>query len=277
MKASKSQAKGRIYKTLHEIPWLKQVTQDSQEFLKWRRNAQMAILNTFGKDNGHIEEFNRITYRSGVAYVGAPEKNRCLAQEVFLQGLNEAEALLQSMVEEIEEYWVDESVALSVPESVVPNQPLDSKLVFVVHGRDEAATQTVARFLESLDLEPVILQEQPNASRTIIEKFEDYSQVGFAVVLCMPDDIGALATEPDQLRSRPRQNVVLEWGFFLGKIGRERVCALLKGNVEIPSDYSGVVYIEMDDSQGWQLKLVKELSSAGFPVDANKLVQRLMG
>ena len=274
MKPSKSQAKGRIQTASDEIPGLKQVTQDSQDFLKWRRNAQMAIFNTFEKDNGHLEEFDRISYRSGVAYVGAPEKNRVLAEEAFLQGLNEAEALLQSMIEEIEEYWPEESAATSTPQTVVPNQPLDSKQVFVVHGRDDGAKQTVARFLESLELKPIILQEQPNAGRTIIEKFEEYSQVGFVVILCTPDDVGALATEPDQLRSRPRQNVVLEWGFFLGKIGRERVCALVKGGVEIPSDYSGVVYIEMDDSNGWQLQLVKELYNAGLPVDANRLLRK---
>ena len=274
MKPSKSQAKGRIQKALDEIPGLKQVTQDSQEFLKWRRNAQMAIFNTFEKDNGHLEEFDRISYRSGVAYVGAPEKNRALAEEAFLQGLNEAEALLQSMVEEIEEYWVEESGAPSAPQSVVVNQPLSSKQVFVVHGRDEGAKQTVARFLESLELKPVILQEQPNAGRTIIEKFEDYAQVGFAVILCTPDDVGALAAERDNLKSRPRQNVVLEWGFFLGRIGRGRVCALIKGDVEIPSDYSGVVYVKMDESPGWQFELVKELYNAGLPVDANRLLQK---
>ena len=130
----------------------------------------------------------------------------------------------------------------------------------------------MARFLENLELEPVILQEQPNEGRTIIEKFEEYAQVGFAVILCTPDDVGALATEQAQLKPRPRQNVLLEWGFFLGLIGRGRVCALVKGDVEIPSDYSGVVYIQMDDSQGWQFQLLRELHKAGLPVDANRLL-----
>ena len=176
------------------------------------------------------------------------------------------------MVDEIEEYWVEAGPASSTPALPTADVTPNSKQVFVVSGRDEGTTDTVARFLENLKLDPVILQEQPNEGRTIIEKFEEYAEVGFAVVLCTPDDVGALATQQDKLQPRPRQNVVLEWGFFLGRIGRERVCALFKGDVEIPSDYSGVIYIKMDDSQGWQIQLARELRQAGFPVDANRIL-----
>lgn len=143
--------------------------------------------------------------------------------------------------------------------------------VFVVHGRDEGTRSIVARFLESLKLEAIILQEQANEGRTVIEKFEDYADVGFAVVLCTPDDIGKLDAEGEELRPRPRQNVVLEWGFFLGSLRRNRVCALLKGDVEIPSDYAGVVYIKLDESEGWRTQLAIELQRAGLPVDLNDL------
>ena len=227
----------------------------------------MAITHTFGDDTRHLKEFHDIRYSSIVL-------DDAFEQSAYEGGLEMAAALLESMVEEIEEYWSEESATTSTPQTVIPNQPLNSKQVFVVHGRDEAATQTVARFLESLELTPIILQEQSNEGRTIIEKFEEYAQVGFAIILCTPDDVGALATERENLKSRPRQNVVLEWGFFLGKIGRERVCALLRGDVEIPSDYSGVVYIKMDESQSWQFELAKELYSAGLPVDANRLLQK---
>ena len=146
-----------------------------------------------------------------------------------------------------------------------------SNRVFVVHGRDEGTRSIVARFLESLNLEAIILQERANEGRTIIEKFEDYADVGFAVVLCTPDDVCKLDTEGEELRPRPRQNVVLEWGFFLGSLRRNRVCALLKGDVEIPSDYAGVVYIRLDESGGWQTQLAIELQRAGLPVDLNDL------
>jgi predicted nucleotide-binding protein len=144
--------------------------------------------------------------------------------------------------------------------------------IFIVHGHDESAKQAVARFIEKLGLKAIILHEQPNAGRTIIEKFEDYANVGFAVVLMTPDDVGATKDKKDQLLPRARQNVVFELGFFVGKLGRNRVCALHKEEVEIPSDYTGVLYVAMDEDGGWQLKLAKEIKAAGIPVDLNKVI-----
>ncbi len=143
--------------------------------------------------------------------------------------------------------------------------------IFVIHGHDESSRETAARFLERLGLEPVILHEQPNKGRTIIEKFEEHAQVGFAVVLLTPDDVGALANDKNNQKPRARQNVIFEFGYFIGKLGRERVCALVKGNVETPSDYDGVIYIQLDGSDGWKLRLIKELKSVGFKVDANQV------
>ena len=167
-------------------------------------------------------------------------------------------------------YPQDEARQPSTTEAIDTNGYVNTNQIFVVHGRDDGTTAIVTRFLEQLKLSPIVLQEEPNKGRTIIEKFEEYSNVEFAVVLCTPDDEGKLVGETD-LKHRPRQNVVLEWGFFLGKIGRERVFALVKGDVEIPSDYSGVLYIPMDDSDGWQTKLAKELKTAGLPIDLNRL------
>ena len=115
----------------------------------------------------------------------------------------------------------------------------------------------------------MILHEQPNQGRTIIEKFEEHAQVGFAVVLLTPDDVGSLKGENNHLKPRARQNVIFEFGFFIGRLGRHRVCALTKGDVEIPSDYDGVVYVPLDDHGAWKMKLVKELKAAEFDVDAN--------
>lgn len=144
--------------------------------------------------------------------------------------------------------------------------------VFIVHGHEEESKQSLARFLEKLEIEVVILHEQPNRGRTIIEKFEDYTEVSFAVVLLTPDDLGAREDEQDHLQPRARQNVILELGFFIGKLGRERVCALYKGELEIPSDFSGVIWIRMDTEGAWQFKLARELRAAGFEIDLNKLV-----
>lgn len=168
------------------------------------------------------------------------------------------------------QYPQDEACQPSTTESTDINGHITSKKIFVVHGRDDGTRAIVTRFLEQLELFPIVLQEEPNKGRTIIEKFEEYSNVGFAVILCTPDDKGQLVGETN-LKHRPRQNVVLEWGFFLGKIGRERVFALVKGDVEIPSDYSGVLNIEMDDAGGWQMRLAKELKTAGLSIDLNCL------
>jgi predicted nucleotide-binding protein len=144
--------------------------------------------------------------------------------------------------------------------------------IFIVHGHDESAKQSVARFIERLELRAVILHEQPNAGRTIIEKFEEYSNVGFAVVLLTPDDIGYPKDKPDEGKPRSRQNVIFELGFFVGKLGRERVCALYKEGVEVPSDFQGVLYVEMDTRGGWRLELVREIKHVGIEVDMNKVV-----
>ncbi|MDH5640562.1 MAG: nucleotide-binding protein [Nitrospira sp.] len=146
-------------------------------------------------------------------------------------------------------------------------EPMRGQQVFIVHGHDDATKKTVTTFIESLGLHAVVLHDQPNSGRTIIEKFEAHSNVGFAVVLLTPDDIGASSKDRENSQPRARQNVILELGFFLGKIGREKVCVLYKEGVEIPSDYQGVLYTPYDSSGSWRSQLVKELKHAGFAVD----------
>ncbi len=147
-----------------------------------------------------------------------------------------------------------------------------SRKVFIVHGRNNEAQQTISRFLEKLDLQPIILHEQPNKGKTIIEKFETYSDVSFAVVLLTPDDQGFQKNSSKEIRDRARQNVILELGFFLGRLGRSRVCPIYWEGVEIPSDYDGVVYVPFDEADGWKLKLAREIKQAGIDVDLNKAI-----
>jgi predicted nucleotide-binding protein len=144
--------------------------------------------------------------------------------------------------------------------------PADRK-VFVVHGHDEGAREAVARYLEKLGFEAIILHEQANKGRTVIEKIEAHGEVGFAVVLLTPDDVGSL--KGDDLQPRARQNVLLELGYFVGRLGRSRVCALKRGEVEVPSDFGGVVYETFDDRGAWKTALGKELEAAGFEIDWN--------
>jgi hypothetical protein len=141
----------------------------------------------------------------------------------------------------------------------------DNRKVFVVHGHAEKPKQAVAGFLRSGGLEPIILHEQPNEGKTIIEKFEKHSDVvGFAVVLLTPDDFGGPAGHREKALPRARKNVVLELGYFMGKLGRGRVCCLYVEGVELPSDYQGVLWLPYGDSGAWRDQLAKELSAAGI-------------
>jgi predicted nucleotide-binding protein len=147
--------------------------------------------------------------------------------------------------------------------------------IFVVHGHDEEMKQSVARTLEKLDLEPLILHEQPNGGRTVIEKLMDYGQIAsFAVVLLSPDDLAHQVSEdPTKAQYRARQNVILELGFFLGKLGRSQVVVIHKeaDKFEMPSDFAGVLFVPYDSRGTWQFELVRELKEAGYKVDANVL------
>jgi predicted nucleotide-binding protein len=157
---------------------------------------------------------------------------------------------------------------------MAPISPITRK-VFVVHGHDGEAKETVARFLEKLELDPIILHEQPNQGRTVIEKFEtSSSDVAFAVVLLTPDDLGCAASAPSDSRARARQNVILELGYFLGRLGRTRVCALHRGGVELPSDFQGVVYIEFDSAGAWKAKLAQEFVEAKLTIKIEGLINK---
>lgn len=145
---------------------------------------------------------------------------------------------------------------------------MKKKKVFIVHGHDDAAKETTARFLEKAGVEPIILHEQANGGRTIIEKIEDYSDVAYAVVLYTECDVGRdRKADSKELKFRARQNVVFEHGYLMGKLGRNRVFALVKGDVEKPGDISGVVYTTMDDKGGWKIELLKDMKQAGVDTD----------
>lgn len=144
--------------------------------------------------------------------------------------------------------------------------------VFIVHGHDSAALQETARTLERLGFEAIILHEQPDTGFTIIEKIERYTDVAFAVVLYTECDLGRdKEAKPNEEKFRARQNVVFEHGYLIAKLGRERICALVKGNVETPGDIEGVVYIPMDNGGAWKTKIVTNMKAVGLQVDANKL------
>lgn len=148
----------------------------------------------------------------------------------------------------------------------------DKSKVFIVHGRDNETKQEVARFIEKIGLEPVILHEQSNSGMTIIEKIEKYTDVGFGIVLYTPCDKGYEKDNPEEIKSRARQNVIFEHGFLISKLGRDNVCALVKDDIEKPNDISGILYIIFDTNGGWKMQLAKEMKSSGYEIDFNLFV-----
>lgn len=149
---------------------------------------------------------------------------------------------------------------------------IDKNKVFIVHGHDNEVKIEVARFVEKLGFEAIILDEQVSNGMTIFEKIEKYSNVGFGIVIYSPCDIGYDKNEEDKKSNRARQNVVFEHGYLIAKLGRNNVCALVKQDVETPSDISGFVYISMDDHNGWKVPLTKEMKVSGYNVDFNLIM-----
>jgi hypothetical protein len=160
-----------------------------------------------------------------------------------------------------------------VPEvTAIPAPPtVAARKVFVVHGHEDGPRESVARYLERIGFEAIILHEQANQGRTIIEKVEAYADVGFAVVVLTPDDVGGVRDGPTHPRAR--QNVILELGYFIGRLGRSRVMALKVGDVEIPSDFHGVVYESYSSGGPWKSALGRELEAAGFEIDWNLVMK----
>jgi predicted nucleotide-binding protein len=227
--------------------------------------ADMLIKRVFGESNNYLYTFSTISFWSGSH--GTDESYELTYWE---RGKNETINLIETMLEDLELSQAE--VGARTASAVTPEL---SDRVFVVHGHDDGMEVAVARVLERLGLTPVVLHEQPDKGRTIVEKFTAYSDVGFAVVLLSPDDMAYPSiASPSDARPRARQNVIFELGYFVGKLGRENVVALVRkedGDLEFPSDYSGVLYTSfVEDS--WQLKLVRELRESGYKVSADTLL-----
>ena len=145
--------------------------------------------------------------------------------------------------------------------------------VFIVHGHGEYK-ESVARFIDSMGIKPIILSEQPNRGRTIIEKFEnESSKADFAIIIYTPDDIGGVSTSTyDTLKPRARQNVVFEHGYFTAKLGRENVVVLLKSGtektkLETAGDNDGILYVPFDEYGGWRDQVKQALILSGYQIN----------
>lgn len=164
--------------------------------------------------------------------------------------------------------------------SMEKKPPQPKKEIFLSHGKDLKPLNELKEMLLECGLKPVILSEQPSGGKTVMEKLEAYSNVGFTFVILTPDDLGGFVeigskwSRPQRLRkflktahNRPRQNVILEFGYFVGKLGRDRVACLLKKPVEQPSDMQGIVYLSFKESlTEIKKEIMQELNAAGYKI-----------
>lgn len=222
----------------------------SSEFKSWHGRCIRYFENNFGKDSAEYKQFSNIKFESALI----DDKQDHLW---CIEGLKIAKDMFDDILDENEQ-----------APTAIQNKVSENK-IFVVHGRNDALKETVARLLEQQDIEPIILHELSSGNKTLIEKLEHYSKdVRAAIILITPDDDGKLKTE-DTYKSRARQNVIFEAGYFIGYLGRENVSLIVSDDksIELPSDLNGVVYA----NGMWQYILMNELKAMGFDIDLNKV------
>jgi len=249
---------------------------------KWMTGCQHILEKTLGRESAYCRDFQNLPK------LGNQEAH-------VTHGI----ALMEGAREEVEKGTIEQ-----VPSK---GSSIDTEKVFIVHGRDFESVRELKALLIELGLNPVILYEQPSRGRTVVEKLEDHSNVGYAFAILTPDDQGISSEEAIKLLSnaigkenstleemksflksgkaeavftivqlfslfkpRARQNVFMEFGYFWGLLGRDRVCCLYKGDVELPSDMQGIVYVPFKQSVNEaRSMIVKELKAAGYKIEGN--------
>ena len=238
-------------------------------FKEWEFRADRFLAKHYGQESEERIRFSKVDFGE---YHG---QNDILAGIRYKSGLQEAKAIFKVYLDELEQDDFDraaERIKAVGGEVVKINNWVEKKYdkVFIVHGHDEALNQEVARIVEKQGLEAIILSEQANQGKTIIEKIEENADVGAAICLFTGDDYGkAKGANSENLRAR--QNVVFEAGYFMGKLGRGNVIIVADKDLELPSDMQGVVYT---DSKNWKIEVLQGLDKIGYAVDFNRLFKR---
>jgi len=264
-----------LERRIAEVDALKVLRYNDPKVEVTEQRIRTTILDIFGENSPEYREhqYHNISSGESIAVAGYgedPSYQQGQYQRNFVRGIPRTTALLGSLINTVRERprVAHPAARESDPETAAAV----SNDVFIVHGHKPGPREEVARLLGNLGLNPIILHEQPSQGRTIIEKIEGRSDVGYAVVLLIADDRGGLVdADPSTYKPRARQNVILELGYFLGKLRRHRVCVLYEQGVEIPSDYQGVVYVALDARGAWKFELAKEMRAVGFNIDFNRI------
>ncbi len=222
---------------------------DFDELSEIKKDTFVLIKQYFGENSIYLKMLNDIDFS-------------------FSAGEDILEQELRNCVQKYSDLM--DMVISELKSSQIPKIPLDNS-VFIVHGTAQESVKELKTILENVGIKPIILHEQPSKGMTIIEKLEKYSDVGFALVILTPDDVGGFCLEDkkhglysfEKLRKRARQNVILEFGYFIGRLGRNKVCCLYKGDIELPSDMHGICYVHFENSiQEVEDIIIKELKAA---------------
>lgn len=245
----------KLIKLYNEIDELKNKKSSSDsDFKAWKTDVQLCLSGLYGEKSIQLKNFNSRPF-SPMVIVGNTDWH-----EPYVRDLETTKKEFERYIGDFE----DESENSSAKKKRFANNK-----VFVVHGHDGELKEKVARRLEQLGIEAIILSEQANRGKTIIEKLEAYSDVHVAIALFTQDDLGSAKDEKENEKYRARQNVVFEAGYFMGYLGRENTIIIVDENIEIPGDLAGMVYTTKDN---WEFEMLKELNAAGMKIDMNKLL-----
>jgi predicted nucleotide-binding protein len=226
-------------------------------FTAWKDDVIRFLKKQYGENSHEVNTINSIIFYDAEDEIFNGSQS---AQNMYQHGLYMAIEYLKNYQRDFEEDTTDKM-----------NFTKNKKEVFIIHGRNENIKMQVKDFLLQLKLSPIILNEQVNKGKTIIEKFENHSNVNAAIALFTDDDYGKFK-EDANYENRARQNVIFEAGYFIGKLGRANTIILLEEGLNIPSDLSGYLYTVLDSNKGWHLELAKELKAIGLEVDLNNLI-----
>lgn len=220
---------------------------------RWYNFTEQLLVGAFGKPHDNLSTFHVKRYPGGVVMMDEDG-----IQETYIEGLHAMKELLAGFIDQLQ------LLSPQAPATSEPTAPTTND-VFIVHGHDQQARAELALILTRMGLNPIILHEQPNRGLTVIEKLEKHSGVSYAFIILTPDDMGHPKDAPDATRQRARQNVVFEFGWFAGRLGRSRVCCLYKGDVELPSDLHGIAYHSFTESiTELTGDIARELRAAGY-------------
>lgn len=237
-----------------------------ERFAVWRNRFIIFLDKTLP---GESDKFNSKLNHLGYSFI----KGETASQRFWREDGDVSLSFIESLILDIKNgEYKTKSTPPHISKKKKEKSNTVTKKVFIVHGHDGQLKIETARFIEKLGFKAIILHEQASGGKTIIEKIEACTNVGFAIVLYTPDDLGDLKeniTNGDELKPRARQNVIFEHGYLIAKLGRKRVVPVVSGEIELPSDIKDIVHVKNTE---WKLAIAIEMKNMGYEIDLNKII-----